>query len=74
MELLGEENNKRIKDKVTDFIIQVMKDDIEDYGRYNYVLNPEDIIEFVDECKKEAFTKMKEDTINRMMKKIEESL
>ena len=31
MELLGEENNKKIKDKVTQFIIDAVEDDIKDY-------------------------------------------
>lgn len=41
MELLGEENNKKIKDKVTQFIIDAVEDDIRDYDRDSYILNPE---------------------------------
>ena len=74
MELLGEENNKRIKDKVTQFIIDAVEDDIHDYNRDSYILNPEEIIDFVDECKKEAFKRVKEDVINQMMDKIKLSL
>ena len=47
MELLGEENNKKIKDNVTQFIIDAIEDDIHDYNRENYILNPEEIIEFI---------------------------
>ena len=74
MELLGEENNKKIKDKVTQFIIDAMEDDIHDYNRDNYILNPEEIIDFVDECKEEAFKRVKEDVVNQMVDKIKLSL
>lgn len=74
MELLGEENNKRIKDKVTQFIIDAIEDDIKDYDRNSYILNPEEIIDFVNECKEEAFKRVKEDVINQMVDKIKLSL
>ena len=74
MELLGEENNKKIKDKVTQFIIDAIEDDIRDYDRENYILNPEEIIDFVNECKDEAFKRIKEDVINQMVDKIKLSL
>ena len=74
MELLGEENNKKIKDKVTQFIIDAMEDDIHDYNRDSYILNPEEIIDFVNECKEEAFKRVKEDVVNQMVDKINLSL
>ena len=74
MDLLGEENNKKIKDKVAQFIIDAMEDDIHDYNRDSYILNPEEIIDFVDECKKEAFERVKEDVVNQMVDKIKLSL
>lgn len=74
MELLGEENNKKIKDKVTQFIIDAMEDDIHDYNRDSYILNPEEIIDFVNECKEEAFKRIKEDVVNQMVDKIKMSL
>ena len=74
MELLGEENNKKIKDKVTQFIIDAMEDDIHDYNRESYILNPDEIIDFVNECKEEAFKRIKEDVVNQMMDKIKLSL
>lgn len=74
MELLGEENNKRIKDKVAEFIIEAMRDDIDGYSRESYILNPEEIIDFVNECKEEAFKRIKEDVVNQMMEKIKASL
>ena len=74
MQLLGEENNKKIKDKVTQFIIDAMEDDIHDYNRDSYILNPEEIIDFVNECKEEAFKRVKEDVVNKMADKIKLSL
>ena len=74
IELLGEENNKKIKDKVAQFIIDVMEDDIHEYSRDSYILNPEEIIDFVNKCKEEAFKRVKEDVVNQMADKIKLSL
>lgn len=74
MDLLGEKNNKKIKDKVAQFIIDAMEDDIHDYSRDSYILNPEEIIDFVNECKEEAFKRIKEDVVNQMVDKIKLSL
>ena len=74
MGLLGEENNKKIKDKVTQFIIDAIEDDIHDYNRDSYILNPEEIIDFVNECKEEAFKRVKEDVVNQMLNKIKLNL
>ena len=74
IELLGEENDNKIKDKVAQFIIDAIEDDIRDYDRENYILNPEEIIDFVDECKEEAFKRVKEDVVNQMVEKIKLSL
>ena len=80
MELLGEDNNNKIKDKVTQFIIDAIEDDIHcyernsDYDRENYILNPDEIIDFVNECKEEAFKRVKEDVVSQMVDKIKLSL
>ena len=74
IELLGEDNNKKIKDKVTQFIIDAIEDDIRDYDRENYILNPDESIDFVNECKEEAFKRVKEDVVNQMVNKIKLSL
>ena len=74
IELLGEENNKKIKDKVAQFVIYAVEDDIRDYNRNSYILNPEEIIDFVNECKEEAFKRVKEDVVNQMVDKIKLSL
>ena len=74
MELLGEENNKKVKNKVAQFIIDAIEDDIRDYDRENYILKPDEIIDFVNECKEETFKRVKEDVVNQMVDKIKLSL
>ena len=74
IELFGEENNKKIKDMVSQFIIDAVEDDIRDYNKDRYILDPEEIIGFVNECKEEAFTRVKEDVVNQMVDKIKLSL
>ena len=74
IELLGEENNKKIKDKVADFIIEAIEDDIREYDRQSYILNPDEIVDFVIKCKEEAFKRIKEDIVNQMVEKIKLSL
>ena len=74
MGLLGEDNNKKIKDNVTQFIIDAIEDDIRDYNRESYIFDPEEIIDFVNECKEEAFKRVKEDVVNQMVDKIKLSL
>ena len=74
MGLLGEDNNNKIKDKVTQFIIDAIEDDIHCYERNSYILDPEEIIDFVNECKEEAFKRVKEDVVNKIVDKIKLSL
>lgn len=74
IELLGEENTNRIKEKVADFIIEAISDDIHCYNRDSYILDPGEIVDFVNECKEEAFKRIKEDVVNQMMEKIKASL
>ena len=74
IEILGEENANKIKDKIAQFIINSVKDDIRDYNRDNYILNPEEIIDFMNECKEEAFKRVREDIVNQMVDKIKLSL
>jgi hypothetical protein len=72
--LLGEDNQNKIKGKVTDFIIEAIEDDIKEYDRENYILNPEEIIDFIQDCKEEAFKKVKDEVVNNMADKIRLSL
>lgn len=72
--LLGEENEKKLKERIVDLIVDCISEDLKSYDDYNYILNPEDIIEFVNECKKEAFEKIKEEVVKNMVEKIKATL
>lgn len=74
IKLLGEENVSRLKKEITDIIVESVRDDINDYNRVDYLLCPDDIIGFVNECKEEAFAKIKDDVVNQMVEKIKKSL
>ena len=72
--LLGEDNQKKIKDKVTDFIINAIQDDVKDYDMGTYIFDPDEILDFVNECKEKAFNKVKEDVVNGMIEKLKSQL
>lgn len=72
IEILGEENTERLKSSIVDIILENIERDFNDYTCY--LLDPDDISEFVEECKKEAFDRIKEDVVNDMMKSIRESI
>ena len=74
IELLGEDNNKKIKDKVAQFIIDAIEDDIRDYDRESYILNPDEIIDFANECEADALKRVKEDVVNKLADQIKLSL
>ena len=68
IKVLGEENVERLKSSIVDIIIENISNDFESYTLC--LLDPDDVAEFIEECKKEAFNRVKEDVINDMMKKI----
>lgn len=72
IEVLGEDNAERLKSSIVDIILDNIRNDFENYTCY--LLDPDDVVEFVEECKKEAFEKIKEDVVNDMMKKIKENI
>ena len=64
-----ENRNNSLKDwKLVNFC------EFDDYSRESYILNPEEIIDFVNECKEEAFKRVKENVVNQMVDKIKLSL
>lgn len=72
IEVLGEDNAERLKSSIVDIILDNIRNDFENYTCY--LLDPDDVAEFVEECKKEVFEKIKEDVVNDMMKNIKESI
>lgn len=72
IKVLGEENAERLKSSIVDIIIENISNDFESY--YLCLLDPDDVAEFIEECKNEAFNRIKEDVINDMIKKIKENI
>ena len=66
IKLLGEENEKRLKDTITDIIIDAVRDDVDSYTRQSYIIDPDEFIEFVEKCKEEAFATVREELVNSM--------
>ena len=53
--LLGEDNEKRLKDKITDLLIEQVESDLEDRYKYDYILAFDSIYEEVKEKIEEEF-------------------
>ena len=53
--LLGEENEKRLKDGITDLLLQQVERDLEDKYRYDFILAFDDIYKDVKEEIEEEF-------------------
>lgn len=53
--LLGEENEKKLKDGITDILLNQVERDIEDKYQYNYIIAFDDIFEEVKEQIEEEF-------------------
>ena len=70
-ELLGEENEKRLKEKITDILIEQAEIDIKEKYKYEYIISFDDIFNKVaKEIEEETKEKLKE----RYMKMLEEKL
>lgn len=53
--LLGEDNEKRLRDGITDLLLQKVKEDLDDAYRYDYILAFDDIYKDVKEEIEEEF-------------------
>lgn len=67
--LLGEENEKRLKDAVTDMLISRFQEDIDDYDEYMI-----DIYDLFNEIEDEIRTAIKEKYIKMYMAKADQKL
>ena len=69
--LLGEENEKRLKDAITDALIQTAEDDIRERYKYDYIIAFDSIYEEVNrELQEEMKTKMAEKYREHMEKEL----
>ena len=66
MKLLGEDNEKRLKDAITDLLINQFEDDLKNMTDYMF-----DYEEIFDEVRKEVKSVMKDKISRAYMKKIE---
>lgn len=61
----GKDNAQKIEDGITDIILEGIKDDLVN-NRGEYLINPDDIIEFAEDCKQKAFAKIEDEVIKEM--------
>lgn len=72
MKLLGEENEKRLKDGITDLLLRQVERDLEDKYQYDYILAFDDIYEEVKaQIEKEFKEKLTEKYREQMNKELE---
>lgn len=69
--LLGEENEKRLKDGITDLLLQQVERDIEDKYQYEYILAFDEVFEEVKEQIEEEF---KEKAVKKYRKLMNQKL
>ena len=71
MKLLGEENEKRLKDGITDLLLHQVEKDLEDEYEYDYILAFENIYE---EAKREIENEFKEKLIVKYRERMDAEL
>ena len=73
--LLGEENAKRLRDEITDMLIQQVDRDLEDRYKYEYIIAfdylYEEVKEQIEEEFKEKLAAKYRDKMNKILEKIE---
>lgn len=72
VEFLGENNVEKLREGIVDIILSNIDRDFENYD--HYMIDPDEISEFVYECKDEAFKRVKEELIADMEKEMKEKL
>lgn len=68
IELLGEKNVERLRERIVDIIIDRIKEDLEDWDEY--LLNPDDYKSFFSDCFEEAKNSTQNQITNQMKKRI----
>lgn len=71
VKLLGEENEKKLKDGITDLLLETVKRDLEDKYSYDYILAFDDIYE---EVQREIRVVAKEKMMKRCLEKLDGKL
>ena len=73
IELLGEENTQNLKQGIVNIILDTVRYDLE-YDRKFYLLDPDEIQEFINECKDTACKELKDELIEKIKEKIKISI
>lgn len=72
---LGEDNEKKLKDGITELLLNQAKTDIEDKYEYDYCINFDDIYdEIKEEIKDEVRRKLREKYMEDIDRKVKEML
>lgn len=67
-ELLGEENVQKLKDGITEMLLDAVKSDFDDATKYDYIINFEELFE---EVREEAFANIKDKLVKKYTSEIE---
>ena len=67
--IIGEENEQKIKDGITNAILELVNRDLEGFGEYGYIVNFEKLFE---EIEIEVEKRVKEKVVNMYTAKLEE--
>lgn len=72
IELLGKDNALRLEDGITNIILEQIQNDFSDSE--NYILCPDDIVEFAEHCKEKAFKNIEAELVQKFEDKMRKSL
>lgn len=64
IELLGEDNTNLLKVGIVKLILNQIEIDLENSGEW--VLNPDDIVEFAEKCKEKAFKNIETELVQKL--------
>lgn len=73
IELLGEKNTQNLKQGIVDIILDTVRTDLE-YDRQFYLLDVEEIQDFINECKDKACKELKDELVEKIKEKIKISI
>lgn len=71
-ELLRQDNMKKLEDGIIDIILAQIQSDFS--GLSEYILDPDDVTEFVEKCKEKAFKNIEAELIAKMEGDMRKSL
>lgn len=64
IELLGEDNTNLLKVGIVKLILNQIEIDLENSGEW--VLNPDDVVEFAENCKEKAFKNIETELVQKL--------